>query len=135
MSTKIGHGSTFILNDVPASAVTVVGVTSVDFGSSKTDILDDTDFGTSGNRRTKVGGLVDEGDVTVKFNVKPGETTQTAFLAYFDGAVHDFKVVYPGATVTESFSGIISAFDKTVPDDKFPEATVKIAISGVRTIS
>jgi hypothetical protein len=135
MPTKIGHGSTFILNDVPASAVTVVGVTSVDFGSSKADVLDDTDFGTSGNRRTKVGGLVDEGDVTVKLNWKPGDTTQAAFLAYFDGEVHDFKIEYPGGTVTESFSGVVSAFDKSLPDDKFPEATVKIAVSGEKTIA
>jgi predicted secreted protein len=135
MALTIGHGSTFILNDVPLSAVTVAGVTSVEFGGSKADALDSTDFGTTGNRRTKIGGLVDEGDVTVKFNWKTGDTTQTAFLAYFDGTVHDFKVEYPGGSVTETFSGIVTAFDKNIADDSFPIATVKIAVSGEKTIA
>jgi hypothetical protein len=135
MALTIGHGSTFILNDTSEAPVTIVGVTSVEFGSSKADALDSTDFGTTGNRRTKIGGLVDEGDVTVKFNWVPGDTTQTAFRAYFDGGLHDFKVEYPGGSVTETFSGIVTAFDRTVPDDKFPEGTVKIAVSGEKTIA
>ena len=135
MSLKIGHGSTFVLNDVPATPVTVAGVTSVEFGSSSGQALDSTDFGTSGNRRTYQGGLVDEGDVTVKGNYIPGDATQTSLLGYFDGGTHDFKVVYPGAVATETFSGIVTAFDKSIPDDKFPEFTCKIKVSGTRTIS
>jgi predicted secreted protein len=135
MSEFIGKGSQFILNDDPSVPVTVTKITSIEFSGSKADAVETTNFGTSGTDREYMGGLTDQGDCTVKGNWVPGDTTQTSLHSYFDGDVHDFQVVYPDSVATESFSGIVTAFDKTIPLDKEAEFTCKIKVSGARTIA
>jgi hypothetical protein len=131
---KIGHGSQLKVGDgvTPTEGFTAVnGVISISDGSDKADILDSTDMGTSGNHRTFVGGLVDEGDVTVKMNLIPGDTTQTGLRA-LKGTTNNYQVV-DIAGETAKFAGILQSFTKDRPDDKFMTITAKIKISGVVT--
>jgi hypothetical protein len=80
-----------------------------------------------------VGGLETPGTVTVKLNVKPGKSTPASLFAAKDGAVHKFKVVYPGAAQTNSFAGVITGIDESLPDDKLPTLTCSIQVSGAIT--
>ena len=135
MSLTIGHGSALKIVDNPSATVTVAGVTSIEFGSSKADALDSTNMGTAGKTRTFIGGLVDSGDVTVKGNWVPGDVTQAALEDAMDSDLHEFEVVYPSAVATESFSGLVTSFDKSITDDKAATFTAKIKVSGVKTIA
>jgi hypothetical protein len=130
----IGHGTIF--NLVAGSTSTpIAGVQSVDFGSDKVDTLDTTSMSTTGIARTFIGGLEDTGDVSVKLEYLPTDTSQAALIAAKDGASHNFSVVYPAAIATETFSGIITSIDKSVPDDKVATLSVKIKLTGPRTIA
>ena len=133
----IGHGSTFALGSGGATETftTIKGCTSIDLGSNKVDIHDTTDLGSAANVRTFIGGLENPGDATAKFNVVPGDPTQTALLAAKDGAVHDFKVIYPGAVRTVTFQGIVTSVDESVPDDKLATFTIKIQITAPKVYS
>ena len=136
MSQTIGHGSKLQLGSGGGSETftTINGVVSIDLGSNKIDTVDNTDLGTIGPR-TFVGALEDSGDITAKVNVIPGDVTQTSLFTAKDGAAHDWKIVYPGATRTISCAGIITSIDESIPDDKLPTYTLKIKISGANTNS
>lgn len=129
MSQTIGHGTQFELQ-VGSTYTPIEGVTGADFGSNKVDALDNTDMGTSGTTRTYIGGLENPGDLSVKMNVIPADSSQAALFTAKDGTVHNFKVIYPGAVRTRTFSGIITSIDESVPDDKLPTYTCKIQVSG-----
>lgn len=129
MSNTIGHGSQFEVNTTGATYVAVAGCLSGAFGSDKVDALDSTDMGTSGTARVFTPGLENPGDYTAKFNLLPGDATQ-AYLESMKGAVHNFKHIYPGATSTKTFAGIITSVDYDFPDDKLATMTAKIQISG-----
>jgi hypothetical protein len=134
---SIGHGSSLKLGSGGESETftAIDGVTSISFGSNKVDILDNTEMLTSGNNRVYQSGLEDAGDVTIKLNVRPGNTSQTALKAAKDGDPHNFQAVYPGEVWQKAFAGFIQSIDEDFPDDKKPTWTVKIKISGVVTES
>lgn len=124
----IGHGSS--LQFGTGTPTIVAGVLSIDFGSNKIETVDVTDMGTSGTVRTYIEGLEDPGDVTVKLNVKPGDTSQAAFHALKGAGATSFTATAPGGAFTRVFSGIITAFDLSIPDEKIPTINVKIKVSG-----
>lgn len=132
LNQTIGHGSQLQLGSGGGGETftSINGVMSIDFGSNKVETPENTDMGTTGTKRTFIGGLEDPGDVSVKLNVIPGDSTQASLHAAKDSAQHDFKVIAPGAVFTRAFSGIISSFDLSIPDDKIPTITVKIKVSG-----
>ena len=138
MTQKIGHGSQFEIGNAdgpPETFTTVLGTSTIDFGSNKVDAVDNTDMGTAGNQRTYIGGLENSGDVTVKINVIPGDATQTKLFTARDGALHNFKAVYPGAVRTRSFAAVVLSIDESIPGDKLPTYTVKLQVSGPITNS
>jgi predicted secreted protein len=133
-NTTIGHGTVF--NLISGSTTTPInGVLSFDFGSNKVDTLDTTTMSTSGNARSYQGGLEDPGDATLKLDYLPTDTSQATLYTAKDGTVHSFSVVWPAAISTETFSGIITSIDKSGPDDKLVTLSVKIKLTGARTLA
>lgn len=134
----IGHGSSLEFDTtVPPTGITgdtwaiLAGVNSIDFGSNKIDTIDNTDMLTSGVQRTFISGLENSGDVSLKINVKPGDTTQSQFRALKNAGIQYFKAIYPGGTQTVAFTGLVTSIDLSIPDDKLPTWTAKIQISGL----
>jgi|ERR1041385_3530430 hypothetical protein len=132
----IGHGSKWEIGGPNSTDpyTEINGVNSADFGSNKVDVIDNTDMQTTGTTRTFEPGLENSGDLTIKYNVKPGDATQ-ALIASNKGTLVYHKVIYPGAVRTRTFQGIILSADESIPDDKKPTGTVKIQISGPITNS
>ena len=135
----IGHGSKLTVLGATSTAPTYtvnkdLDCLSIDFGSNKIDTVDSTSMLTTGTARTYNPGLEDEGDVTVKYNVNPGDSSQAA-LAASRGVLYDFKVTYPGAVRVVTFSGILASLDESIPDDKNATKTAKIKISGPKSVS
>ncbi len=134
----IGHGSKFELGSGSGSPETfteIDGVLSIELGSSKVDTVDSSTMKDTSRARSYIAGREDAGEYTVKGNFLPGNTSQVALRTAKDSAAHNFKAIYPGAVATESFSGIVTSFDITNPDDKNVEFTCKVKVSGEITIS
>lgn len=130
----IGHGSKLtIVGPVTGTAINAdLACLSIDTGSNKVDTPDATDMLTTGTARVYNPGLETPGDVTVKFNANPTDAAQAALLAA-KGLLYKFEVVYPGGAWYESFQGIVTGEDESVPDDKYITRTVKIQKSGPTT--
>jgi hypothetical protein len=127
----IGHGSTLtVIGPTGTSTVNAaVACLSIDFGSNKVDTPETTDMLTPGTTKVFIPGLENSGDVSVKYNVKPGDPGQAA-LATAKGQIYDFKVTYPGNVRTRVFTGIVNSIDESIPDDKAATKSAKIQING-----
>jgi hypothetical protein len=86
-----------------------------------------------GNFKQFIAGLEDPGEISAKFNVIPGDTTQAALIAAKDGTTHTFMVSYPGNVRTITFSGIITGLDESIQDDKPATFALKVKVSGAKT--
>lgn len=129
----IGHGGSFNLM-VSGTPAPINGLLSVDYGSNKVDTPETTNMGSSGTARTFIPGLENSGDVTVKFNRLPTDTSQAALIAA-KGSVQSFQHIEEGELSTQSFSGIITSFTKSAPDDKLQTCTFKIQLTGPVTFN
>lgn len=132
----LGHGSklTIVGPTGGTAAKKDLACLSIDTGSNKVDTPDSTDMLTAGTTRTYGAGLEAPGDVTVKYNSNPTDLSQAA-LHTAKGLMYDFIIEYPGGAWFESFSGIVTGVDESVPDDKYITRTAKIQVSGPRTES
>jgi Lambda phage tail tube protein, TTP len=130
----IGHGSKLtIVGPHGGTAVNKdLACLSIDTGSNKVDTPDTTDMLTTGTTRVFTPGLENPGDVTVKYNSNPTDLSQVALLAA-KGLLYDFTITYPGAVWVETFTGIVTSVDETIPDDKPITRTAKIQKSGPTT--
>ncbi len=137
LGALIGHGTTLeILGPTGgtqlATPLSVVCI-SVDPGSNKVDTPDVTDMGTEGTTRQYTAGLENPGDVSIKFNYKPGDLGQAGLIAA-KGVLTNYKITAPApSTWTRAFSGILQGVDFTFPDDKPITGSAKIQISGAVT--
>lgn len=141
MAQIIGHGSTLQIDTTVGGTgiagdtwTTVAGITTMGLGSDKVDTHDNTDLGTTGIHRSYISGLQDDGDVSVKMNVVPGDASQLAFLTGKAKPIF-YKIVYPGAVRTIAFQGILVSIDEEIPDDKLPTFSGKIKITGAKIYS
>src|ERR1041385_6332392 len=148
----IGHGSKWEIGGPNSTDpyTEINGVNSAYLCSNKVDVIDNTDMQPTGTTRTFEPGLENSGDLTIKYNVKPGDATQALIAsnkgtlvyhkviyqrAFIGRTLVYHKVIYPGAVRTRTFQGIILSADESIPDDKKPTGTVKIQISGPITNS
>lgn len=134
MTALIGHGT--VLEILGPTGGTQLGTPapitclSVDPGSDKVDTPDVTDMGTTGTTRVYTPGLENPGDVSFKFNYKPGDAGQTALMVT-KGVLTNFKLTAPSpSTWVRTFSGILTGVDFTFPDDKPITGSGKIQVSG-----
>ena len=133
----LGHGSSLeILGPAGGTQLTTplpVACLSIDPGSNKIDTPDTTDMLSTGTQRTFTPGLENSGDVSFKFNYKPGDAGQ-AGLFVAKGVLTNYKIVAPSpSTWTRAFSGILQGVDFSFPDDKPITGSGKIQISGAVT--
>lgn len=131
----IGHGTALEFNTTGSTYVTIAGCQSIDTGSNKVDTHDVTNMSTAGTARAFIGGLKDSGDISAKFNLLPTDATQADLYAAQDGAVHNWKIVLPGAVQTLAFAAIVTSIDRGIPDDKTVTFSAKLKITGEITIS
>jgi len=139
MSTAfIGHGSKLrIKGPTGGTALTTpldVACTSLSTGSNKVDVSDVTDMLTAGTARVFIAGLENSGDISVKFNMKPADPAQVAYIAT-KGIATDFAIIAPGGAWSIDFSAINTGVDYDFPDDKPIACTSKAQISGPITVA
>ena len=137
LGALIGHGSVLEIEGPTGGTQLVtplqVACLSIDPGSNKVDTPDVTDMLTPGTQRQYVPALENPGDVSIKFNYKPGDAGQAGLLAT-KGVLTNFKIVAPTpSTWNRAFSGILQSVDFSFPDDKPITGSAKIQISGAVT--
>jgi hypothetical protein len=129
----IGHGSKLtLLGPAGGTQLTTplsLACLSIDPGSNKIDAPDTTDMLTAGQTRVYTPGLQNPGDVSVKYNSNPTDPAQAALLAA-KGVLYNFAVEYPGGVWFETFTGIVTSVDESIPDDKPITRSAKIQKSG-----
>lgn len=99
------------------------------------DVIDTTHHGSTGGVRTFVGGLVDNGEMSVTVNYDPATASQTALRDLAKtantGAVSAFKIAYNNTDAsTLEFDGIVTGFEQSTPIDDVIKATITIKVSG-----
>lgn len=130
----IGHGSKIsMVGPTGGTQLTTpvdLACLSIDTGSNKVDTPDTTDMLTTGTQRTFTPALENSGDVSIKWNYKPTDPGQAAFILT-KGVLYNFKITAPSpCTWTRTFSGITQGIDYSFPDDKPITGSAKIQISG-----
>jgi predicted secreted protein len=131
MSQKIGHGAQLKYNSTGTTFVVVPGVTQAGFSSSKTDVVENTDFGTAGNAKTFIGGMFDPGDFSAKINVVPGDADQAAVRDWLgDGVNHKFQFIDSSGIETAAFDAIVVSMDEDTQLDKIATYSLKLKVTG-----
>jgi Lambda phage tail tube protein, TTP len=132
----IGHGSTLSLdttvNGTGASGDTwtpIGGLTDLNLDGIKIATVDTTDMSTPGIDRTFISALRDNGDLSAKMNLKPGDASQTAFLAQA-GVNAFYRILTAGGLVQIAFQGTLTDTGLSMPDDKLLTRSIKIKVSG-----
>lgn len=134
-----GQGTQLQLGDGASpteSFSTVAEVTKVSRGGSKMDLVDTTNMDSVGAYREKLATLLDGGEISFDANYIPGDVTQQALQAQFDGRTRsNWKIVLPGARGTFSFVAYSISADFDLSVDKAATFSGKLSITGAPTFA
>jgi predicted secreted protein len=128
---KIGDAST---------GVEVANVTSIEGPGLSTETIDVTAHDSAGDTREEVPTFKSGGEVTLRINYDPAETTHKnaaggLLKLWSDKTLSEFTIVYPTTPATNvEFSGYVTAFAPSAPFDGKIEANVTIKVAGAVTM-
>jgi predicted secreted protein len=115
----------------PETFTTIAEVTTVKRGGSKMDLVDVTNFDSTGAYREKLATLLDAGDLSFDANYVPQDVTQQSLQTQFDGrTLSNWKLVLPGGRGTFSFKAYSTSADFDLSVDKASKFAGKLAITG-----
>jgi predicted secreted protein len=112
----------------------IPGVTKVSPFKIKAEHVDATAMDSSGGYREKVPTFLDAGQCVIDYNFNDALTAHTDLLGHAGETIF-FKVIFPGATKTANFSGILSPGGPDVPFDNKMTAQATVEITGPVTLS
>ena len=121
MSTEAGSPQTWI---------TIGNVTDIQGPQRNRNIIDVSNL--SSEAAAKIGGLLDEGDVTFTVNYDPTNSTHQALdTAHEANVAREFQIVLADSGAAEiHFNGIISNLSLAAPFDDKLTRSVTVAITG-----
>lgn len=142
-----GYGSILSKGDgnSPENFIAVLGLKSISGPSISRDIHDTTEM-TGNGWRTKIGGLVDAGEIQGEFNWLPRDPSQSqeegGLMAEFDktscGSLSHWRLSLPECPGQPAayweFDGIFSGQDATIPMDDLMSFQGTVTISGRPTL-
>lgn len=139
-SARIGHGTQFWLDDASDSLTQLSELTGVTPPNFQRDDVEATHFGSTGQVREYIAGLIDPGEGDFEFNLVPGSATDTLLQAALDdGVARDYELLLPTNTAGtfRKFAGtcIVKGIERDVPIDDRMMATVTVRFTGSVTIS
>jgi len=128
---KIGDAST---------GVAVANVTSIEGPGLSTETIDVTAHDSAGGSREEMPTFKSGGEVTLRINYDPSETTHKnaaggLLKLWQDKTLSEFTIVYPTTPATNiEFEGYVTAFAPSAPFDGKLEANVTIKVAGAVTM-
>lgn len=119
---------------------TIAGVGDIDGPGSSRNVLDKTTHSTGGNRRAKVAGLIDSGELSFPVFYDPEHPTHDELTGlgaiYESGETVDWRIHTrkdDGAYVIREFEGFVSTFGESYPIDGIQTRDTTVVISGALT--
>lgn len=128
----IGYGAKFELESAPASGTytRIAELTSLSAPNEKADVLDATNFDSTGGYKEFVLGLTDPGEAKFEMNLVPGSASEALLLtAKASRAAYSARITYP-AGQTWTFGFLITDYAADVPVDKIMKVSVTGKVTG-----
>ena len=136
MAAKIGLGTTVGYETTPASGTyTTVGeVIEFSAPQSSMDTVDATDFSHTDGHRRFIAGLIDAGEITVRFNFDPALAVYGAIDTIYKGrGMRKWRFAYAGSTVNTVVDAFVTGLGREVPMDDKMTMEITLKVSGVMT--
>lgn len=139
MAGEAAFGTQFKIG-VAATGVAVKNVTSIEGPGLSTETIDVTAHDSAGGTREEKPTFKSGGEVTLRLNYDPRETTHKnaaggLLKLWEDRALSEFTIVYPTTPATNvEFEGYVTAFAASAPFDGKIEANVTIKVAGAVTM-
>ncbi len=134
-------GSILQLGDGAVSEVfaNVAEITELSFLQMSKDSIETTNHNSPSAFRERIPGMKDAGQIDVKANWLPTNSTQngtTGILASFnDDLNHNWKIITPGSLATATFSGHVSDWKADLPLEEQGQLSFTIQLSGKPVVS
>jgi len=112
---------------------TIAEVTSITGPGSSVNILAVTSMDSTAGVVEKIGGLLDEGEISFEMNYVPSNATHIALLAARTSTAQAFTLTFVASTDTISFNALVSAASVSAPVDGELTLSSTLAITGVVT--
>lgn len=131
---KIGHGSTFSLDDGLGVMTPLAEILGVALPDDVAETVEATHMGSPNKRREYIGGMIDSGEGEVGMNYDGGSATDVLIRGAF-GQLRDYEVTVPATGGSWKVSGecIIIGYGRDIPIDDRMVSTVRVKFSGEAT--
>lgn len=128
-AASIGNGAQFqIESAIPGTFTAISEVFDITPPNETTDVIDATHFGSDG--REFIMGLSDPGETSFEMNFVPGSASETLLLtAKASRTAKQFRIVFPN-DYTWTFSGLVTGYEPSMPNDDKMTCTVTIKVTG-----
>lgn len=134
---RSGWGGEFHFDNNSNVLTEWVEVVSFTLPNGQTEQLDATHLKSPNRRREKVSGMIDDGDLTVVLNYRPGSQTDIDIMqAFTEGDTRDYMAVVPRATTDWEVTGqaYVAGVDRgEISVDGIMRVTVTLTLSGAAT--
>lgn len=131
---RTGWGGEFHFDNNSNTLTEWVEVVSFTLPNGQTEQLDATHLKSPNRRREKVPGMIDDGDLTIVLNYRPGSPTDVDIMqAFTEGDTRDYMAVIPRVTTDWEVTGtgFISGVDRgEISPDGVMKSTVTLTLSG-----
>lgn len=132
MAGKLGFGAQFKYDAGGGSYTAIAKVTKIRAYTLKSDVVDISDHDSSGRYREKVTGMLECGSVGLDLNYDADAATHQA-LEGFLGVAKSYRIVFPGAGRTATFTGFLETLSPEVPHDNKMTCSASVVITGAVT--
>jgi predicted secreted protein len=115
---------------------TIAEVTKISISGSKADLADVTNMDSPSNFREFLPTLLDSGEIKAEMNFIPGDATQAAVLADFNGQVlSPWQIVLPNSLGSFTFNAYVTTEDVDLPIDKQGTRSFTLKVTGPVTFT
>lgn len=137
-SARIGHGTQFWLDNASDSLTQLSELTGITTPNFQREDVEATHFGSAGQVREYIAGLIDPGEGDFEFNLVPGSATDLLLQAALDdGVARDYEIILPDGSFGQQFAGtcIVKGYTREIPIDGRMMATATVRFTGSVTIT
>lgn len=128
-AASIGNGAQFQIESTPPGTFTAISeVFDITPPNETTDVIDASHFGSPD--REFIMGMTDPGETSFEMNFVPGSASETLLLtAKASRTANTFRIVFPN-DYTWTFSGLVTGYEPSMPNDDKMTCTVTIKVTG-----
>ena len=137
MAGKAAFGTLLKKKGLLAQPITVANVTSIEGPGFTTEMLDVTAHDSGDGYRERIPSFLDVGEITLRLNWDPSDTTISEVYDYWKGrTVDEYSIVFPTSPAkTLKGNAYVSAYAPSAPFDGKLEASITLSPTGKWSIT